>query len=161
MRAFSKSIWVNFLGVYLYVIFLLAVFRVGFDLMHETEVMTARSAILLSTAVTLSFVTGLLIRLAILRPFLLDVGGMSREKYSSGIERMKKNSWRGYIPIVLGMLAYSSCYIIELAAEGPPQPEASVIFVAFLGFICVLVGSLVQLRYFFRGVVETEGVSQQ
>ncbi len=151
----SNSFIINLILVWFLVILVMSGFL--------TFVIVAKPAegIIYPLSGILAILTSLLLRWAILKPFLAELRNISKEDYYAATKEMRRNSWKGYIAIILGVINFHSYFIYQFRLKLETlDPKIDAPFV-LLGFIFVTIGSIIQLRYLVRGILKRKNVIEQ
>ena len=151
----SKSFITNLILVWFFVLLVMSSF-VTFAMVAKPD-----EGIVYLLSYILAILTGLLLRRAIVGPFLAELRDISKEDYYAATREMRKNNWKGYIVIVIGVVQFCSYFIDQFRLELKTLDVKIDASLGLLGFIFVTIGSIMQLRYLVRGILKRKNVIEQ
>ena len=151
----SKSFIMNLILVWFFVLLVMSSF-LTFAMVAKPD-----EGIIYLLSGILAILTSLLLRRAIVGPFLAELRDISKEDYYAATKEMRKNNWKGYIVIVIGIVNFYPYFINQLHFGLKTLDVKIDAPFGLLGFIFVTIGSIIQLRYLVRGILKRKNVIEQ
>lgn len=151
----SKSFIMNLILIWFFVLLVMSSF-VTFAMVAKPD-----EGIIYLLSGILAILTGLLLRRAIVGPFLAELRDISKEDYYAATKEMRKNNWKGYIVIVIGVVQFYSYFIYKFRLTLKTLDVKIDAPFVLVGFTFVTIGSIMQLRYLVRGILKRKNVIEQ